>query len=83
MSVSSIAPPLSVSRSELNLGKIVLTEAGVLWLIGGGRLRVFWSKVCISLCACIGPGGSCLMEGVCNSLLTFLPLSSHAFIMEG
>ena len=63
LSASSTASPRSVSRSELDLGEIAVTGAGV--------------------CTPTGPGHGGLMEGVCNSSLTFLPLSSHTFIMVG
>ena len=65
------------------LGEIVVTDDGALWLIGGGRLRFLFSKVWTVFCTQIRPGGGGLMEGVCNCLLTFLPLSSHMFILEG
>ena len=42
LSALSKASPLSVSRLEKDLGEIALTNASVLWLIRGGRLRVFF-----------------------------------------
>ena len=83
LSVSSTASLWSVSRSELDLDKIVVTDSGVLWLIGNGRQRFFLSKFfCTVLCMCTWPGDSGLMMGACNFSLTFLPLSSCMFIME-
>ena len=70
-----------MSGSELDLGEIAVTIAGALWSIGGGRLRFLFLKVWTVFCAWIRTGGP--MEGVCSSSLTFLPLSSPKFILEG
>ena len=60
----------------------MLTDAEVLWLIGDGRLSFFCLKFVLYFDTCTGPGDSCLMDGVCNSSLTFLPLSSNTMFME-
>ena len=82
--VSSIMSPCSVPKSELDCGEIELTtDLKVLWFIGGGMQMtlnfVFWTAPC----TCIEPVGGCLMEGMCNSALTLLPLSSLTFNEEG
>ena len=47
-----------MSRSEL------VTSAGALWSIGGGRLRFLFLKVWTVFCTWIRPGGEGLMDGV-------------------
>ena len=81
--VLSIMSSWSVSRSELNCGKIELIDAGVLWFIGGGRQILVFSESWIAPCTQIGPQDGCLMEGMCNSSLTPLPLSCLTFNEEG
>ena len=83
LSVSLTASPWSVPRSELDLGEIALPDAGILWLIGGGRLKFFCSKFVLYYVHIFGLGAVVIWEGVCNSSLTFLPLSFHTFILEG
>ena len=56
--VSSIMSPWSVSRSELDCGEIKLIDAGVLWLIGGGRKTLATFEFWVAQCTQIGPGGS-------------------------
>ena len=80
--VSSIMASWSVSNFKLDWGEIEPTDAEVLWLMGGGRWLMvfgFW----VVPWTLLGPGEGCLMEGVCNSSLAFLPLSSLTYNKEG
>ena len=81
--VLSMISPWSLSKSEFDCGKIVLTDAGVLCFIDDGRQIPLFFKFWTVLCTHIGPGSGCLMEGVCNSSLTLLPLSSLTFNDKG
>ena len=73
---TSIISPWYVSKSEFECGKIELTDAGVLWFLGVRRQILLTFEFWIAPCTCIWPEGGCLMEGLCNSSLTLLPLSS-------
>ena len=83
LSASLIISPWSVYRSELDWGKLYQPMLEYFdWLAVVDKYFLF-SKFCTVLCTHIGPKGSWLMEGLCNSSLTYLPLSSFMFNEEG